>query len=1201
MSVTRPFGRLLLPAACLAAVCAAIFSRPGPLHSAPVTVAGVGAAPVRAGAAMPTVPPARTVEGVAVSAGGKPLAHATLYLFGLPPGETDRITLGDQSTVVTDGKGRFVWQVPAALPPLSDYVGVRPIPCYALAADRGDTRFRLAVRSDWHGANTARAARDLLERAVRPCVTKWVLGGPHPVLSVVAPDTAGVTLTVRGPDGLPVRGRAVRVVPAEQQRTDYDGSIVYTGRTDAGGRLRLRLFPGLLRFQVVAPSVGFGATGAFDLRPGRSAAPALPPLAPFARLSGRVDAALAGPGAVVHGEVDNAGGAIWYDPRAAVDAGGRWTLGDVLPGRCRLVLEGGRGASEPVAVTVAPGERLGGLTVGPSVPVPPVAPAAALSSPDKPTARGRVTDTAGRPVAGADVYADFSYFGINGGTQGVFAAQSDAEGRYVIPDLNGGRELTQVDVRLVAHRPGFPPAVGDVRADKDQASGRWPDVSADLTLPALHAGLTVRVLRGGRPLADVPVSLLRDQGNRDQFFSLSPPPLLAYDPTGQGRTGQALRALLAPRAQTGPDGVAHFADLTPGLWAVAVNQPDGLWQAPPTPFNLSTGLIVRAGEDLSYTVSVRPPPGPAVLRVLAPDGLAPAGSSVSLSAVTAPFWGYSSAPATTDGAGDERAALPAPGLVRVTSDLQSAGLPAFDPSSPVGPYSEGAALVAVSDATPITRPVVIPTRRYGPASLRVRLEDARGRPARGTVTAGDNLQPARYAASTDAHGLIVFADMPAGYYTLTARLAGPLGATALGGAGSPFPTDAALRARMRQPSPQSVHVQPGEETAVTVRPQPIGYLRLRLAVPKERAKGYYFDGSLYPYVEALDTRQDPATGEFLVGPLPAGRRTFRLFHSFPGPPWQSVPAGAATVTVEAGRVTRAALVPRDPPGPSLLLESIAPTGTVLLADGKTPAWGARAGVFTSDRQFPLRLVRADAAGRLTLSDRWQGATWPWKLTPGNPPGPVLVAWLPGTAGAAIAPYVQGQDTRLVLPPAVSLRGRVTAGGLSVSGLPSGFRVKAAYQGRGALNEALSVEATAQADGSFELAGLTPGVYRIQAVRDEIWLSEARTVTVGAGPLAALTLDIAPPGAAVVLHLVDGAGRPLAGRAVTVARPAGPLTAFVWPDGLATDGAGDLRVDGLEAGPHRLTVSGVPGAGAGFNVPVWSADAPPSVRRVVVKR
>lgn len=98
------------------------------------------------------------------------------------------ITLGDQSTVVTDGQGRFTWTVPAALPPLSDYIGVRSIACYFLAADQCAERLRLTVRPNWSGTDATGAARNLLEQVTRLCETHWGLGGTHPIFSVVVPD-----------------------------------------------------------------------------------------------------------------------------------------------------------------------------------------------------------------------------------------------------------------------------------------------------------------------------------------------------------------------------------------------------------------------------------------------------------------------------------------------------------------------------------------------------------------------------------------------------------------------------------------------------------------------------------------------------------------------------------------------------------------------------------------------------------------------------------------------------------------------------------------------------------------------------------------------------------------------------------------------------------------------------------------------------
>ena len=66
-----------------------------------------------------------------------------------------------------------------------------------------------------------------------------------------------------------------------------------------------------------------------------------------------------------------------------------------------------------------------------------------------------------------------------------------------------------------------------------------------------------------------------------------------------------------------------------------------------------------------------------------------------------------------------------------------------------------------------------------------------------------------------------------------------------------------------------------------------------------------------------------------------------------------------------------------------------------------------------------------------------------------------------------------------------VEGRVTLGGRPVDDRNAGLRVVAAHRGRGVLDEVLSLAATAQADGRFELRGLTPGRYAVQATRDGI--------------------------------------------------------------------------------------------------------------------
>ena len=156
---------------------------------------------------------------------------------------------------------------------------------------------------------------------------------------------------------------------------------------------------------------------------------------------------------------------------------------------------------------------------------------------------------------------------------------------------------------------------------------------------------------------------------------------------------------------------------------------------------------------------------------------------------------------------------------------------------------------------------------------------------------------------------------------------------------------------------------------------------------------------------------------------------------------------------------------------------------------------------------------------------------------------------------------------------------------------------AACQGKGKLNDALSLHTTAQADGSFVLAGLTPGAYQVQAAMDGIWLSESIALAVGKQPRKPLVLDVAPPGAAALVKLVDGRGEPVRDAEVAIARPAGPLRARLWPKILRSDGAGQLLLEGLEAGTHTLTIKHT---GNPHQIRLPAAPAPPSATRIVVE-
>ena len=88
---------------------------------------------------------------------------------------------------------------------------------------------------------------------------------------------------------------------------------------------------------------------------------------------------------------------------------------------------------------------------------------------------------------------------------------------------------------------------------------------------------------------------------------------------------------------------------------------------------------------------------------------------------------------------------------------------------------------------------------------------------------------------------------------------------------SPLPEDSALRGRAVLPFATAA-VRPGRESIVELRAQPAGYVRGRLRPPAGHKASEYEVWSVLDWgaFEAVQ-RLDPESGQFLHGPLPAGR------------------------------------------------------------------------------------------------------------------------------------------------------------------------------------------------------------------------------------------------------------------------------------------------------------------------------------------
>lgn len=504
----------------------------------------------------------------------------------------------------------------------------------------------------------------------------------------------------------------------------------------------------------------------------------------------------------------------------------------------------------------------------------------------------------------------------------------------------------------------------------------------------------------------------------------------------------------------------------------------------------------------------------------------------------------------------------------------------------------GSTVVAYSPFRERADVLEIATARVGAGRLALRVVDENGQPVRRAAVYQSDYDPfprssAPRAALADADGRLLLTGLPSGETRLRAEAVGdaPL-PEVRPDEGGPFPPDQALVNRRRWPA-VTINVRPDAQTRLTLQPVRVGWLRGRV---RGAPAGWFWPP--FPLDRTLGTgwRYDRATGEYLIGPLPPG--PFAVVFVSPA-------AGGVreTVTIAAGQVTRRDFTPNPRlPNPAQAeadarrrVDEL--TGSVFLPDGRTPAAGARVLLFDPARAYPvLGSLWADGAGTIRpapfayptpyLEPSSLGKS-PEARRPGGPNAPVLVALLPGSHGAVLAPAAAPGDrrsaARLVLPPVLTIRGHVTVGGRPFGpGRAGTLRVFAACTGQGRLNDLLSLETTAQSDGAFTLAGLTPGVrYAVQAALDDVWLSAPTVVTAGApgggGAASPLTLDIPEPGAPVLVTL----GRRHAGARAHLAdpAPAGPLTERYRPAFYIADGAGRLRLEGLCAGRRRVRLSG----------------------------
>jgi hypothetical protein len=215
-----------------------------------------------------------------------------------------------------------------------------------------------------------------------------------------------------------------------------------------------------------------------------------------------------------------------------------------------------------------------------------------------------------------------------------------------------------------------------------------------------------------------------------------------------------------------------------------------------------------------------------------------------------------------------------------------------------------------------------------------------------------------------------------------------------------------------------------------------------------------------------------------------------------------------------------------------------------------------------------------------------------------PPRQFLIAMQPGTCGATVIDNTdpKAQPSTIILPPPITARGTLTLGGKPPKDQIGVFRILAQYRGDKNLNSLLDVSTTPHADGTFELSGLTPGEYLVQASLDGIWLSDSVKIVAGEKAMPAVHLNIGEPGGPAMVHVASAKGKPLCGVSVIVDRPAGPLRELDWPAEFTSDGAGDVWIPALEAGKHTVRLKDH-SASANFVVPVLPVNDAVAVKLV----
>ena len=1015
-----------------------------------------------------------------------------------------------------------------------------------------------------------------------------------------------VHLLVRGPDARPLMRTEItihRPDPNDRHAKAVPLSVV----TDNQGVAKFQLPCGVQAFEVSVASVGYGQTGLMEYVPGQIAQPLLSPLAPYGSISGTVPPGAMTPGAKIMAGCPYSG---QEEPLTAqADAKGNFKITGVHAGLWWVWAGMGRGercADGGRTITVYPGQAVDSVDLKP-VPAPTPAEKeqtakgihrAPLPGQDQEVVwvQGTVRDESAQPIANASVFALATYHGGLRMYQETAKASTDAQGHY---EIRGPGGQSMFSATLVAFVPGKPPVWDwpnfSAPEEKWIAADSKPDAppvpappTDDLVIPSHGGALNVTVLRDGHPAPGALVAAYLENANlKDEWAA------------GGGPEHDVIEDIAYPIAIADDRGVAHLENLLPGRYDLYVSAGDkrtvrqlreGLFRGDvPAPYAIGKGINVRFLQTTDFTAAIYPQPNTAFFRLLRPDGTPLGdGPGFSYGPVDSTEWNTG---VRLDPEGLGQSSFQSPGLWRIEANYRILPVKTI-PISP--PFIACIADVAVSPLLDKGFMPSITARRIEPASVKIVVKDAAGKPLQVPVELDRPLGSAVVSGSTDENGQIVFAGLYGGYDYIARAFAPRLTPLALGDGDSPLPSRQQLGNRTEIVAESFLAVR-NEQTNIVLSPQPVAYVMGKLQFPagtdpKKRWPGACGDQSM-PESGATGHVQ-PSSGQFVAGPFRPGP-----LHLHVGYRGEGEDGSYTTVTAELkpGEVKDLEVISLPPaksrlgrPGNPLIGMggASAPTlgaklldGRVFFSDTKTPALGAQVFYFESGQAGPTILAISDALGNLHARGLWRNMN---AQPPGSqigPAEPTLVALLPGQCGGVVLPLSREvkEPLRIVLPAPISISGQVKIGDAVPTGKNGAIRVLAAYQDAGALNSVLSVFTSADADGHFTLAGLTPGTYQIQATLDNIWLSASTTLRVSAENTkpAPLTLSIGVPGAPVLVHLRDAAGKPAIGKSITIDRPPGPLADTLWPKSWTSDGAGVVYIPTLETGPNVLHVPNSP--------------------------